>query len=229
MRWLIRWPDWSGYAAAGWSLCYGSLGLYWTAGGGGFPFAPVDPDRASGSILEGTSAAAVAPIMAVLGLLGAVAGVAMARGVRRGRLPVAMIAGGWAAAAALTLIIPDYTLIALVAFAPLLVVFAFTGVPGQQDGIGDILYWHRTNLIVIFIGGLLWSLCTLAYQRRVRGACMYCGRRHDRSSAGPSRKKLLRWASGRSRCPSSRRCSTRSPGWPGTSGILSASPTSSSR
>jgi len=35
-------------------------------------------------------------------------------------------------AAALTLIVPDYTLLAVVAFAPLLLVFAFTGVPGDQ-------------------------------------------------------------------------------------------------
>lgn len=193
MRWWTRWPDWSGYAAAGWSLCYGVLGMYWTAGGDGFPFAPVHEDRVSGSVLEGSSAAVVAPVMAVLGVLGAVAGVAMARGARRGRLPVALIAGGWTAAATLTLIVPDYTMIALVAFAPLLLVFAFTGVPGPQDGLGDILYWHRTNLIVIFVGGLLWTLCTLAYQRRVRGACVHCGRRHGAARGGPSREKLLRY------------------------------------
>ena len=35
---LARWPAWVGYATAVWSLVYGLLGLFWTLGGGGFPF-----------------------------------------------------------------------------------------------------------------------------------------------------------------------------------------------
>lgn len=186
------WPAWSGYAAAVWSAVYGALGLYWTAGGGGFPFAPIDDDHKSASILEGSPVAVVAPVMAVLGLLGVVVALAMARGVGSGRRAKAMIVGGWVTAAVLTLIVPDYTLIALVAFGPLLLVFAFTGVPGPQDGIGDILYWHRTNLLVLFVGGVLWAAATLAYQRRVREACGHCGRRAG-AGGGPSRETLLRW------------------------------------
>jgi hypothetical protein len=140
------WPAWSGYAAAAWSLLYGLLGLYWTAGGDGFPFAPIDQAHRSGSVLEGTRAEVVAPVMAGLGLLGALVALAMARGRGRRHAAAAMIGFGWAAAAALTLFIPDYTMIGLIAFGPLLLVFAFTGVPGPQDGIGDILYWHaRTS------------------------------------------------------------------------------------
>ncbi|MEU4427753.1 NYN domain-containing protein [Actinoplanes sp. NPDC024001] len=190
---MVRWPSWAGYAAAGWSLLYGLLGWYWTAGGRGFPFGPVHEDRASGSILEGSPAEIVAPVMAVLGLLGAVAALAMARGRGSGRAATALIAAGWISAAALTLLIPDYTMIALVAFAPLLLVFTFTGVPGEQEGIGDILYWHRVNLIIIFVGGLLWAATTVAYQRRVRGGCGNCGRRHGAVGAGPTRAALLRW------------------------------------
>ncbi|GGN72958.1 hypothetical protein GCM10010112_41850 [Actinoplanes lobatus] len=191
-QWWRRWPFWSGYAAAGWSLMYGSLGLYWTAGGGGFPFAPAVDDRRSGSVLEGSPVEVVAPVMAVLGLLGAVVALAMARGAGSRRTAVAMIVFGWFTAAGLALAIPDYTMIALVAFAPLLLVFAFTGVPGPQEGIGDILYWHRTNLIILFAGGLLWAAATLAHQRRVRGECRHCGR-HPATGPGPSRRTLLRW------------------------------------
>jgi hypothetical protein len=192
-RWWGRWPAWSGYAAAGWSLLYGALGLYWTAGGGGFPFAPIDEDHVTGSLLEGSSVAVGGPIMAVLGLLGAVVAVMMARGAGNGRVAAALIAVGWTVAAGLTLLIPDYTLLALVAFAPLLLVFAFTGVPGDQGGIGDILYWHRVNLLILFAGGLLWAAATLAYQRRRRAACRHCGRRNGGAGAGPSRQTLLRW------------------------------------
>jgi hypothetical protein len=190
--WWRGWPTWSGYAAAGWSLMYGLLGLYWTVGGGGFPFAPIDQDRRSGSLLEGSRPEVVAPIMAVLGLAGAVVAVAMARGAGSRRGAVAMIVAGWLAAAGLTLAIPDYTMIALLAFAPLLLVFTFTGVPGPQDGIGDILYWHRTNLIIVFAGGLLWAAATLAYQRRVRAACRHCGRRGT-ARRPVSSETLLRW------------------------------------
>lgn len=191
-RWLQRWPAWSGYAAAGFSLLYGGLGLYWTAGGDGFPFAPVDSARVSGSILEGGRVEIVAPVIAVLGLLGAVVAWLMTRRTRPGRLSTALVVFGWVVAGGLTLLIPDYTLIMLVAFSPLLLVFAFTGVPGAQSGIGDILYWHRTNLIIMFVGGLLWAAATLAYRRRVRAACAHCGRRHG-EHRGPSRQTLLRW------------------------------------
>ncbi|MFF5292664.1 hypothetical protein [Paractinoplanes globisporus] len=188
-RGLIRWPAWSAYAAAGWSLLYGGLALYWTAGGDGFPFAPIDDDHRSGSVLEGTDVAIVAPIMAAVALAGAAVAVMMASGARRA---TPLIVFGWVMAAGLVLVIPDYTLLALVAFAPLLLVFAFTGVPGDQGGIGDILYWHRTNLIILFVGGLLWAAATLAYQRRARGACEHCGRR-DGVDGGPERQTLLRW------------------------------------
>ncbi|WP_433295883.1 NYN domain-containing protein [Actinoplanes sp. CA-030573] len=170
---IKRWPTWAPYAAATWSLLYGGISLYWAFGGGGFPFAPVDDDRQSGSILEGSSATVVAPVIAAIALAGAVVALLMARR----RPSTLLVCFGWAMAATLTLLIPDYTMLALIAFAPLLLVFAFTGVPGPQDGIGDILYWHRTNLVIIFVGGLLWTLATLACRRRARGSCEHCGRR----------------------------------------------------
>jgi hypothetical protein len=166
--------------------------VYWAAGGNGFPFARTDDAHRSGSILEGSRAEIVAPIMAAVALLGAAIALMMGRRAGSGRRAAALIVFGWTAAAGMTLIIPDYSLLAIVAFAPFLLVFTFTGVPGDQNGIGDILYWHRTNLILIFVGGLLWAFATLAYQRRIRGACEHCGRRAG-AVAGPSRPALLRW------------------------------------
>jgi len=171
--WVRHWPGWAGYAAALWSLGYGVLGLYWTFGGARFPFAPINDDLRSGSILEGHPASTIAPIMASLGLFGAVAATWMVRSRRRHQ---PLLAFGWIMAAGLTLLIPDYTMLFLVAFAPVLVVFIFTGIPGPQGGIGDIVYWHRVNLIIIFVGGLLWAATAIAYQRRTSNACSYCGR-----------------------------------------------------
>ncbi|WP_326588452.1 NYN domain-containing protein [Streptomyces sp. NBC_01294] len=194
-RWWSGWPHWAPYAAAVWSLLYGAAGLYWALGGGGYPFGPVAQDRSTASLLEPSRAAVVAPVIAAVGLAGAVCGVLMARrgqrqhtrGVRR-----ALLALGWAQALALTVVLQDYTLIAVVAFSPLLVVFAFTGVPGPQDGIGDILYWHRDNLLILFVGGVLWTLATLAYQRRTRGLCTHCGR-GGRAAAWTAPASAARW------------------------------------
>jgi hypothetical protein len=183
---------WPSYATACWSLCYAILGLYWWSGGAGFPFAPIDDNHRSGSILEGSNAAVVAPVIALLGLAGAAVAVYMALAQRATRGTRTVIGFGWAMAVVLALVLPDYSLLAFVAFAPLLVVFAFTGVPGPQDGIGDIMYWHRDNLLILFTAGLLWAWATVAYRRRIRGACVRCGR-VEGHAAGPDRADLLRW------------------------------------
>lgn len=191
-RVLGRWSGWMAYAAAAWSLAYGLLGVYWSVGGGGFPFGPAALDRQSGSIMEGGSADVVSPAIAVIGLLGAAVGIVMARSGRRSRATVALLGFGWAMSVALTLIVQDYFLLGLIAFSPVLLVFAFTGVPGPQDGIGDILYWHRTNLLVLFAGGLLWAAATLVHRRRTRGACLHCGRMPG-THGDTSREALYRW------------------------------------
>jgi hypothetical protein len=189
---LQRWPGSVRYAAAVWSSAYGLLGLYWSLGGRGFPFGPAAPTRRSGSILEGSSVHVVAPAMAGLGLIGAVIGVVMARSARRSRATPLLLGFGGAMFVILALLVPDYFLIALIAFAPLLLVFAVTGVPGPQDGIGDIVYWHRANLLILFAGGLLWVAATLVYRRRVRGACLHCGRLPGMHRDTP-RDTLYRW------------------------------------
>jgi hypothetical protein len=186
-----NWPQLTGYATALWSLTYGVLGLYWSLGGAGYPFAEVTDDRASGSILEGTPVHVVAPIMAAIGFGGAVLAIVMT-GARRPR--------GWALqtiagilAVGLALVIPDYTLIAIVALSPALIVFAFTGVPGDQGGVGDILYWHRVNLVIVFVGGLLWAATAIAYHRRSRNACVSCGRNDRPAPAWTTPEQARRW------------------------------------
>jgi hypothetical protein len=183
------WPLWTGYATAIWSLVYGAFGVFWSLGGAGYPFAQVSDDRATASVLEGTPADVVAPIMAAVGLGGAVLALVMTRMRPRGWVPQTIAA---VLAVCLALVIPDYTLIAIVALFPALIVFAFTGVPGPQE-LGDILYWHRVNLVVLFVGGLLWAATAIAYHRRSRDACVSCGR-SDRPAPGwTAPEAALRW------------------------------------
>ncbi|MEU4184041.1 hypothetical protein, partial [Micrococcus luteus] len=185
-----NWPLWTGYATALWSLAYGVLGVFWAFGAEGYPFAHVDDDRATASVLEGSPVHVIAPGMAAVGLGGAVLAIVMTR--RRAR--------GWALqtiaavlAAGLALVIPDYTLIAIVALSPAIIVFAFTGVPGAQAGVGDILYWHRVNLVIVFVGGLLWAATALAYHRRSRDTCVSCGRGEGAEKNWTSPASALRW------------------------------------
>lgn len=185
-----HWPKLTGYATALWSLTYGVLGIYWSFGGAAYPFAKVADDRATASILEGSSADVVAPIMAAVGLGGAVLAIVMTK--RRARGWVLQTIAG-ILAVGLALVIPDYTLIALVALSPALIVFAFTGVPGDQAGVGDILYWHRVNLVILFVGGLLWAATAIAYHRRSRDACVSCGRSDHRVRAWTTPHQALRW------------------------------------
>ncbi|WP_433161434.1 NYN domain-containing protein [Kribbella sp. CA-247076] len=185
-----HWPELTGYATALWSLVYGVLGLYWSFGGAHYPFAKVPDDRATASILEGTPAEVVAPVMAAIGLGGAVLALVMTR--RRARGSVLQAIAG-VLAVGLALVIPDYTLVALLALSPAILLFAFTGVPGEQEGVGDILYWHRVNLVVLFVGGLLWAATAIAYHRRSRKACVSCGRGDGPAKTWTTPESALRW------------------------------------
>ncbi len=192
---MVKWPHWAGYAAAVWALGYGALGLYWALGGSGFPFGRSDPDWEPGlSVLGEATPERAGPVIAVLGVLGAVAGLALARGVRRGR--AVLLGFAWAAAVVLTVVVTDNRVLMLVAYAPLLAVFAFTGVPGGQP-MSELVPWSRVNLFVVLVGGLLWAMAALACQRRTAARCLMCGR----GAYGPARwatpqaaRRWGRWA-----------------------------------
>ncbi|MBW5420528.1 NYN domain-containing protein, partial [Streptomyces sp. BG9H] len=175
-----------------WSLLYGVAALYWALGGEGYPFERTIDDRSSVSILEPSRAEVVAPVIAAFCAVGVVAGVLMLRNWGAGRSRKTLLTIGWVTACVLTFLIPDYSLLGLLAFSPVLLVFVFTGVPGEQD-LGDVLYWHRGNLIIIFIGGLLWAAATLAYQRRSGRQCVRCGRGERAAAAWTEPAAALRW------------------------------------
>lgn len=188
---MVGWPRWAAYGTVGWSALYAAAGLWWTLGGAGYPFAPVQADRRSGSVLEGAPVAVVGPAIVVLGGLGVAAGVLMAR--ESARFRRAVLGFGCFAALLMVVVVPDFTILAILAMWPAFLVFAFTGVPGDQDGLGDILYWHRDHLVLVFVAGLLVALATLGYQRRTRGACPSCGRDDHPEPAWRSPERALVW------------------------------------
>jgi hypothetical protein len=173
-RWR-RWPGWIGYAAAAWSLIYGALGLYWALGGAGFPFGSGNDPGAGLSVLGGVRAEVGAPVIAALGLAGALAAVATARMRGRGVLRAALLGFAWGAAAVLALVIPDYRVLVAVAYTPIVLIGAPFGWPPGVS-ILDVFPWPVVNQFFCICGGLLWAATALAYGRRTRGACGHCGR-----------------------------------------------------
>lgn len=185
-----RWPVWAGYGAAVWSLVYGLLGLYWALGGTGFPFGENDPE-AKYSILVDASAETTAPVIAVIGLLGAAVGLVMAKTVGRGLIRTAVMVFGWAAAVTLSVVLTDLRLMMLVTRLLVAPVFVFTGVPGGGS-VADFFPWPRLNLLVLVAGGLLWGMAVLAYQRRTRDACANCGR-DGTGARSTTPRNVMRW------------------------------------
>jgi hypothetical protein len=172
-----RWPEWVGYAAA-WSLAYGLLGLYWTLGGAGFPFGTAhDPHAAQVSLLEHARRGTAAPLIAALGLGGALLAVAMARGRAWGVLSSALVGVAWAAAGMLAVVIPDHRPLMAVARTPIVLVGMPFGWPEGVSFFGPGMFaWPVVNQVVLIGGGLLWAATALAHRRRMHGACDACGR-----------------------------------------------------
>jgi hypothetical protein len=170
---------------------YGILGLYWILGGAAFPFGENDPSAAL-SILGGVRVETGAPVIAALGLAGAVVAVVMARTRRqRGILRAALLGFAWVAAVTLTLAIPDYRVLVAVAYTPIVVIGApFGWSPGVS--ILDVFPWPVVIQFICIGGGLLWAATAAAYGRRSRGACERCGR--DDAGAGWTRPdSAARW------------------------------------
>ncbi|HEU4630638.1 MAG TPA: hypothetical protein VFS08_12885 [Gemmatimonadaceae bacterium] len=184
-------------AAALWSAAYGMSGIHWATGGAGFPFGAGHDPWAHLSALAAVRPARAAPVIATLGLLGALGAVAMAGGWGHGRGRGAALARGalltlaWAFAAALTLVVPDARVLAVAGYTPLLVVGPLLGWP--SDGrVAVALSWPIVNQLVCLGGGLLWAAAAVAYQRRTRGACTSCGRT-DRPAAWTTPRAAARW------------------------------------
>lgn len=172
--WRRPWTDVVAYDAALWSLAYGVLGVYWWSGGRGFPFGPENDRGAHLSLLGAAPREAVAAGTAVIGFLGLLTAIAMARRVS-GALRTPLLIFGWSAAFGLAVAIPDYRILTIVAYTPILIVGAPFGWPGDAN-IAEALPWPVVNQALCMLGGVLWGLATLVYQRATGGACTHCGR-----------------------------------------------------
>ena len=132
-----------------------------------------------------------APVIAVLGLVGAAVAMLLARARKRGIPRAALLGFAWIAAAALALVIPDFRVLVDVAYTLLVLIGApFDLPPGVS--ILDIFPGPVVNQFVCIAGGLLWAATAAAYGQRSRGACESCGR-GDVGAGWTTPESAARW------------------------------------
>jgi hypothetical protein len=170
-----HWQDWVGYAAAGWSLAYGVLGLHWGRGGAGFPFGrDSDPDaEAAESILAGVHAATAAPVIAGLGLGGAAIALAIARAPEREDARRSLLVAASGTAVTLLVVVPDRRLVLSAAYAPIILLrtrfhWSLAGSAHHPTGAtlvfrNGTIPWPVINQLLLVAGGLLWAGTAVAY------------------------------------------------------------------
>ena len=198
---LSRWPAWVGYAACAWSLLYAALGLYWTLGGGGFPFGAGHDPVPLESILGGVPPAITAPVIAGFGLVGTVVALVSTRSrslCQPGRntvLQILVLGFAGLSAVALLVVIPDRRLLMIVAYAPILAGMGlwalFTG--STPPDITDLGLWTLAHQAGSVLGGLLWAGVALSLLRRQRGACVSCGRGGEGTPDWTTPTSAARW------------------------------------
>lgn len=174
-RWRRRWSAWATYGAATWTLLYAGLAVYWALGGAGFPFGAEADAAAHLSVLGPARPEVAAPILAVTCFVAMAVALAMVHGGGDRAARLGMLVFGWSLALGLAVIVPDFRVLVLVAYAPILLIGAPFGWPPDARFF-EAVPWPVLNQGVCMAGGLLWAAATLAWQRRTRGACVHCGR-----------------------------------------------------
>ncbi|SDD07329.1 hypothetical protein [Glycomyces harbinensis] len=196
----ITWHQWIGYATAVWTLAYGLLGLYWTFGGGGFPFGIGDAELMAEretalkfNLLGEATPETAGPVIAALGLAGTAVAVLMARGYAKGPFRWLLPAFAWTTAIGLTVAIQDYRTLIVVAYTPVMLIMKpFTGW-ADTFAWGDLYRMPRLNLLLCLLAGIAWALTAVAYRRRTSGGCERCGRADDRPSWIDRAGKAATW------------------------------------
>lgn len=193
---LPHWTRWVLPAAIAWSLAAATLGIFWLTEGAGYPFTTtVDPQAALNpmSLLHPRFGAA---LVTGLGVVGVVAGMAMARRPSRPSAHRLLLAWSALAAIGLGVLLPDYRLLVLAGYAPVFVVGGLLGTIPTDVNWFDAVTWPVVVQAASVVGAFAWAGAGVAYARAGRGACLRCGRDgHDEGWASPVRARAWgRWA-----------------------------------
>jgi hypothetical protein len=178
----LRWQALALPVAAAWSLVYCALGIAWWAGAGGNPADPSVDEAAGLSLLTVWGASMGAVVLTVLGGLGLLLSAAMTA--RRRGWPTAVLSLrtttvlAVALAGSLAVLLPDFRLIAAIAYTPILWVWGlFGGTPGEVT----LWPWPVVNMAVLSLAGLAWFVAALEDRRQRRPSGVDAGRRRPRT------------------------------------------------
>ena len=153
------------WGAVAWSLAYAWLHGYWALGGAGFPYGADHDSAADLTWFAHAQPEKMGPAVAVLALAGAAVAAAMARGVDGRAWRHGLLGFAWLAAAVLALLLPDYRVLMVVAYTPILLV----GVPLGLIPLAEAAQvWTPTLATQLFsmVGGGLWAAAAVTYARR---------------------------------------------------------------
>jgi hypothetical protein len=160
-----------------WSLVYGTLALYWAAGGSGFPYAAETVSDALRPVLGRVGPGVAWIVVMMAGFPAAGMGVAMLRAVRGNALRPLIIAAGALLAGILLLLMTGLNLLVLFGYVPFIVYGFLTSGRIGHGYLEALTRWTVAHQLLCLIGGFLWLAATVSYRRRSGEACMYCGRR----------------------------------------------------
>jgi hypothetical protein len=151
--------EWIVYFMIIWSVLYGLLHLYWLLGGAGYPFINEEGTLLFAAFVTYLPAKAGGMVFVMICLLGFLIGVDMRK---KNAIPRWFtLTYLWGTAVVLILFVPNTNLIAAMAY---IFLFKFH------------LDWQMVNQIICIIGALSFGFVAVAFQRKTRNACEYCGR-----------------------------------------------------
>jgi hypothetical protein len=186
------WQRWAPYAAVAWSLGYAALGIYWAAGGRGFPFAPESAADGMGPLVGRLGPGAAWIFVLLAGVPAAALGTAMLRRTRGRVIRPFFITAGALLAGGLLLLMPGLDLLVQLGYLPYAARSLFTGEAFGQAYLAAWTQWATVHQLLCLAGGFLWLAATVRYARLSGGACLYCGRRDDKQG-WQSPARAARW------------------------------------
>ena len=188
-----RWTELALPVAALWSAAELVAGVAWLRGADGNPAVP-RPDEAPGlSVLHAAGPDGGAAVLTGAGILG-LAVVAVMLLQRRGSssaTSMRIVAGvAVALGLALALVLPDYRLLAWVAYLPIIAVMVVAGT--MPDGV-QVWPWPVVHMALATLGGIAFLVAAREHVR-LAADCTWCGRSSGRFAAWAVRN--ARWAVG---------------------------------
>ncbi len=181
-RSVPRWARLATLAAGTWSVTYLALGIGWLLGAGGNPADPTVDDVSGLSLLVLAGPGGGAALLTVLAGLGVLLSGVLLRGASgarrpageppslRHRLPAVSAA---ALGLVLAVVLPDYRLLAAMAYTPILLVLTLVGAAPDEVTLWP---WPVIDMGILTLAGFAWLASAVVLHRRSTGACLRCGR-----------------------------------------------------